>query len=95
MVFLCVKFPSMTKIANKVFIAAGIFLFLFAAEELWLHHGIWATCWILLGVGLILTGISLNPRSARQKVTRRLSLGFLGAAFVFLVIAAVQSFPQL
>jgi hypothetical protein len=94
MVLLSVKFLSMTKVANKVFIAAGIFFFLFAAEELWLHHGIWATCWILLGVGLILTGVSFIAPSVRQKITRRLSLGFAGGALVFLIIASVQFFSQ-
>jgi hypothetical protein len=85
----------MTKFADKIFIAVGIVFFVAAALQLLAHSRIWATCWILIGVGLILTGISLSARGVRQKVTRRLSLGFAGGALVFLVIGSVQFLSQL
>jgi hypothetical protein len=51
------------------------------------HFGIWATSSILLGIFLILFGASFGVGGERQKVRRRVSFGFLGAALVFLGIA--------
>lgn len=83
----------MTKIADKVAIAAGIIFFLSAAEELWLHSRILATSDILLGIGLILGGVSLSRSGVRKKVTRGLSFGFLGAGIVFLGIWLAANVP--
>jgi hypothetical protein len=85
----------MTKITSKVSIAAAAAFFVAAAFQLLAHATIWATCWILLGIGLILAAIGLNPPGVRRRVTRGLSLGFAGAALILLVIGSVQFFSQL
>jgi hypothetical protein len=50
---------------------------------------LWATASILFGIFLIILGGSFGVAAERQKSTRRLSFGFLGAALVFFVIALV------
>jgi hypothetical protein len=83
----------MTKIADKVFIGVGIAWILIGAVSLWTHSRIWGAFSILIGISLILTGISLNPRSVRQKVIRGFSFGFLGAAVVFFGIWLAANVP--
>ena len=64
------------------------FVFLFAgALDVRQHFGIWAACSILLGLFLIIFGASFVGGGPRQKTTRRVSFGFLGAALVLLAIA--------
>ena len=68
---------------SKVYIGVGITIILCGVVFLWTHSGIWATYNILLGISFILSGIG-------QKVTRRLSFGFLGVALVFLGIGLAE-----
>jgi hypothetical protein len=75
-----------SKLFSKVSIGAGITLILCGAVYVWLHSGIWATYWILLGIYFILLGRSFTLGGIGQKITRRLSFGFLGVALVFLGI---------
>jgi hypothetical protein len=76
-----------SKTWGRVSIAVG-FLFLFAgALDVRQHFGIWAASSILLGLFLILFGASFVGGGPRQKTTRRVSFGFLGAALVLLGIA--------
>jgi peptidoglycan biosynthesis protein MviN/MurJ (putative lipid II flippase) len=76
-----------SKTYSGVSIGLG-FVFLFAgALDVRAHFGIWAASSILLGLSLILFGASFVVRAKRQKVTRRVSFGFLGAALVLLAIA--------
>jgi hypothetical protein len=76
-----------SKTWGRVSIAVG-FLFLFAgALDVRQHFGIWAASSILLGLFLILFGASFFVGGELQKVRRRVSFGFLGAALVLLAIA--------
>jgi len=83
----------MTNISSKTWGKASIavgFLLLFAgALDVRQNFGIWAAFSILLGLFLILFGASFVSRDTREKTTRRVSFGFLGAALIFLVIALV------
>jgi peptidoglycan biosynthesis protein MviN/MurJ (putative lipid II flippase) len=76
---------------SKTYARVGIglgFVFLFAgALDVRGHFGIWAASSILLGLFLILFGGSLFVGAKRQKSTRRVSFGFLGAALILLCIA--------
>ena len=85
MVFWSVKFSSMTNIASKVFIVVGFIGILVGAVFLGLDSGNWAMCiyLILFGISFILGGIG-------QKITRRLSFGFIGVALVFLGFGLAQ-----
>jgi hypothetical protein len=87
MVFLRIKFPSMTKV-TKVSIGVGVFGISAGAVFLWLDWGMWASAayLVLFGIYSILFGMSFTLGGKRQKVIRRLSFGFAGAAFVFLGI---------
>ena len=77
----------MSKTYSGVSIGLG-FVFLFAgALDVRAHFGIWAASSILLGLTLILFGASFVGGGPHQKVTRRVSFGFLGAALVLLAIA--------
>jgi len=79
-----------SKTYGMVSIALG-FVFLFAgALDVRGHFGIWAASSILLGLFLILFGASFVGGGPRQKVTRRVSFGFLGAALVLLAIALAR-----
>jgi hypothetical protein len=81
------KFGRVSKTYGKVSIGLG-FVSLFAgALDVRQHFGIWATFSILLGLFLILFGASFVGGGPRQKTTRRVSFGFLGAALVLLAIA--------
>jgi hypothetical protein len=76
-----------SKTYGSVSIGLGL-LFLFAgALDVRGHFGIWAASSILLGLFLILFGASFVGGGPRQKTTRRVSFGFLGAALVLLAIA--------
>jgi uncharacterized membrane protein HdeD (DUF308 family) len=92
MVFWSVKFSSMTNIASKVIIVVGVISILVGAVFLGLDPGNWATYIysILLGICFTLLGISFILGGIGQKVTRRLSFGFIGAALVFLGFSLAQ-----
>jgi hypothetical protein len=83
----------MTSFNSKVFVGVGAAWLALGAVSLSIHLRTWGVFSILIGISGILTGMSLNPRSVRQKVIRGLSFGFLGAALVFFVIWIVQSRP--
>jgi purine-cytosine permease-like protein len=87
MVLLGVKFPSMTN-TTKVCIGVGVVAILAGAVFLWLDSAMWASVayLVLFGIYSILLGMSFSLGGVRQKVTRRLSFGFLGATLVFLGI---------
>jgi hypothetical protein len=85
----------MTSITGKVFIGAGAASILAGAVFEWLDSGAWPTYMILVGISFILSGISLNVRGVRQKVTRGFSFGFLGAALVFAGIWLAANVPKL
>ncbi len=83
----------MSKSYGRVGIAIGFLLFFAGALDARDHYGFWATFSIMLGLFSIVFGASFGVGDKRQKeVARRVSLGFLGAALVFLAIAlATQS----
>lgn len=83
----------MTDFSSKVFVGLGAAWLAIGAVSLSRDSSIWGVFSILVGVGYILTAVSANPRSVRQKIIRGLSFGFLGAAVVFFVIWIVQSKP--
>ena len=74
-----------------VSIAVGFLLLFAGALDARQHLGIWATFSILLGLFLVLFGASIVGGGPRQKTTRRVSFGFLGAALIFLGIALALS----
>jgi purine-cytosine permease-like protein len=76
-----------SKTWGKVSIAVGFLLLFAGALDVRQHYGIWAASSILLGLFLILFGASFVGGGSRQKTTRRVSFGFLGAALVLLAIA--------
>jgi purine-cytosine permease-like protein len=76
-----------SKTYGKVSIAIGFLLLFAGALDVRQHFAIWAASSILLGLFLILFGASFVVGAERQKVTRRVSFGFLGAALVLLAIA--------
>ena len=82
----------MTNIASKVSIVVGVISILVGAVFLGLDSGNWAMCiyLILLGIYCTLLGISFILGGTGQKITRRLSFGFLGAALVFLGFGLAQ-----
>jgi purine-cytosine permease-like protein len=77
----------MTKV-TKVSIGVGVFGISAGAIFLWLDSRMWASAayLVLFGIYSILFGMSFTLGGKRQKVTRRLSFGVAGAAFVFLAI---------
>ena len=77
----------MSKTYGKVSIAVGFLLLFAGALDVRQHFGIWAASSILLGLSLIVFGASLFVSGELQKVRRRVSFGFLGAALVLLAIA--------
>ena len=81
------KFRSVFKTYGKVSIAVGFLLLFAGALDVRQHFGIWAAFSILLGLFLIIFGASFFVGAERQKVRRRVSFGFLGAALIFLGIA--------
>ncbi len=78
----------MTNIFSKVSIVAGVISILVGAVFLGLDSGNWAMYiyLILLGIYCTLLGISFILGGIGQKITRRLSFGFIGVALVFLGI---------
>jgi len=76
-----------SKTYGKVSIAVGFLLLFAGALDVRQHFGIWAASSILLGLSLIVFGASLFVSGELQKVRRRVSFGFLGAALVLLAIA--------
>jgi hypothetical protein len=78
------------KLYSKVSIGVGVGFFLAGALFVLAHSRIWATYSILLGVYLILNGQSFILGGIGQKVTRRLSFGFLGAALVSFGIGSAR-----
>jgi len=78
----------MTNIASKVSIVVGVISILVGAVFLGLDSGNWAMYiyLILLGIYCTLLGISFILGGIGQKITRRLSFGFIGVALVFLGI---------
>jgi purine-cytosine permease-like protein len=76
-----------SKTWGKVSIAVGFLLLFAGALDVRQHYGIWAASSILLGLFLSLFGASFVGGGPRQKTTRRVSFGFLGAALVLLAIA--------
>jgi purine-cytosine permease-like protein len=78
-----IKFPSMTNV-TKLSIGLGVFGILAGAVFLCLDLGMWASAvyLVLFGIYWILFGMSSTLSGKGQKVTRRLSFGFAGAAFV-------------
>ena len=76
-----------SKTWGKASIAVGLLLLFVGALDVRQNFGIWAAFSILLGLFLILFGASFVSRDPRQKTTRRVSFGFLGAAIVLLIIA--------
>jgi len=88
--FWSAKFCSVSnKTWGMVSIAVGFLLLFAGALDVRQNFGIWAAFSILLGLFLILFGASFVSRDTREKTTRRVSFGFLGAALVLLVIALV------
>jgi hypothetical protein len=83
----------MTNFTGKAFVGLGAAWLVLGAVSLSRDSRIWGlgVFSILIGISSILSGLSLNPRSVRQKVIRGLSFGFLGAAVVFFAIWIVQS----
>jgi hypothetical protein len=79
-----------SKTWGKVNIAVGFLLLFAGALDVRQHYGIWAASSILFGVFLILLGASFVGGGPRQKTTRRVSFGFLGAALVVLGIALAR-----
>ena len=77
----------MSKTWGKVSIAVGFLLLFAGALDVRQHFGIWAAFSILLGLFLVLFGASFVGGGPRQKTTRRVSFGFLGAAVIVLGIA--------
>jgi hypothetical protein len=75
----------MTKV-TKAYIGLGVFGIVAGAVFLCLDWGMWASpvYLVLFGIYWILFGTSLTLSGKRQKVTRRLSFAFAGAALVFL-----------
>ena len=84
------KFRSVSKTYGRVSIGLGLVFLFVGALDARAHFGIWAAFSILLGVFLILLGASFFVGAKRQKVTRRVSFGVLGAALVLLVIALTR-----
>jgi hypothetical protein len=78
-----------SKTYARVGIALGVILLFIGALDARGHYGVWAASWVLLGLFLILFGSSFFVRAERQKLTRRVSFGFLGVGVVLLVIALV------
>jgi purine-cytosine permease-like protein len=78
-----------SKTLGQASIAIGFLLLFAGALDARQNFGIWAAFSILLGLFLILFGTSFVSRDPRQKTTRRVSFGFLGAALILLVIALV------
>jgi len=75
---------------GTVSIAIGFLLFFAGALDVRQHFAIWAASSILFGLFLILLGASFGVGAKRQKITRRVSFGFLGAALVVLAIALAR-----
>jgi len=76
-----------SKTYGRISIGVG-FVFLFAgALDVRGGFGVWAASSIMLGLFLIVFGTSFFVSDERQKVRRRVSFGFLGAAVVLLGIA--------
>jgi len=85
------KFCSVSRTWGKVSIAVGFLLLFAGALDARQHFGIWATFSIMLGLFLVLFGASFVSRTTRQKTTRRVSFGFLGAALILLGVALALS----
>jgi hypothetical protein len=85
----------MTNIASKVSIVVGVISILVGAVFLGLDSGNWAMYiyLILLGIYCTLLGISFILGGIGQKITRRLSFGFIGVALVFLGIGLAAHLP--
>jgi len=81
----------MSKTWGKVSIAAGFLLLFAGALDMRQGLGIWAAFSIMLGLFLVLFGASYVGRGPRQKDTRRVSFGFLGAAVILLGIVLALS----
>jgi hypothetical protein len=79
-----------SKTYTRVSIGLGLVFLFVGALDVRAHSGIWAAPSLLLGVFLILFGASFVAGAERQKVTRRVSFGFLGAALVLLGIALAR-----
>jgi hypothetical protein len=79
-------------INSKASIGVGAFGILTGAVCLWIDLEIWGTYigLILLGMFLILDGISFNLGGRGQKVISGLCYGFAGIGLVFLVIGLVS-----
>ena len=77
----------MSRTWGKVSIAVGFLLLFVGALDVRQHFGIWAAFSIMLGLFLVLFGASFVGGSPRQKTTRRVSFGFLGATLILLGIA--------
>ena len=77
----------MTKV-TKVSIGVGVFGISAGVVFLWLDLRMWASAayLVLFGIYSILFGMSFTLYGKGQKLARRLSFGFAGAAFVFLGI---------
>jgi len=70
-----------------VSIGLGFVLLFAGALDIRAHAGIWAASSILLGLFLIIFGTGFFVGAERQKLRRRVSFGFLGAALVLLAVA--------
>ena len=79
-------------INSKASIGVGAFGILTGAVSLWIDSGIWGTYigLIVLGMFLILNGISFNLGGRGQKVIRGLCYGFAGIGLVFIVIGLIS-----
>ena len=78
-------------INSKASVGVGAFGILTGAVLLWKDSGIWGLYigYILLGMLLILNGISFNLGDRGQRIMRGLRYGVAGAGSVFLVIGLV------
>jgi predicted permease len=77
---------------NLVAVLLGLVLLFVGALDARNHFGLWSVFSILLGLALIIFGASIGiSDKGKKKFRRRLALGFVGGALVFLAIAlAIQ-----
>jgi hypothetical protein len=78
-----------SKSYGRVSIGLGVLLLFAGALDARDHFAIWATSLIVFGLTLIVFGTSFFISGERKKFRRRVSLGFLGAALIFLAVALV------
>jgi hypothetical protein len=80
----------MNKVGGRLLIAAGAACLVLGAVGLSRYSAIDGAFWILIGIAAVLTGVSYSRSGVRRRITRRVSIGFLGAAVVCFVMLIVQ-----